>query len=89
MPVQQAKVYTITFTKGAELDLQTLAFSGVPGVPVSYQLAPTGGAAPYTIVAATLPAGLSMSPSGLITGTPAPGPAGVFQFDVTVTDTGV
>lgn len=49
-------------------------------------LTATGGSAPYTfaVTAGALPAGLSLSPSGVLSGTPtAPGPA---SFTVTVTD---
>lgn len=48
----------------------------------------TGGAAPYSFVLAdgsTLPTGLSLSPSGVISGTPAQAVTG-HSFDVTVTD---
>lgn len=42
------------------------------GVPVNFQISACCGTAPYTftITSGSLPAGLSMSASGLITGTP-------------------
>src|SRR3970040_1526198 len=55
------------------------------GTPYSYQLEVTGGAPPYvwTIVEGSLPAGLTMSSSGLISGTPT-SDANTFSFKVTV-----
>lgn len=48
------------------------------GTPYSFQLQAIGGIAPlnWTVFSGTLPPGLSLSPSGLISGTPT-GPAGV------------
>lgn len=42
------------------------------GVPVNFQFTPYGGTAPYTftIYSGTLPPGLSLSSSGVISGTP-------------------
>jgi hypothetical protein len=56
------------------------------GSPFSFQLTGSGGTPPYawSLVAGSLPAGLSLSPSGLISGTPAAG--GVFAFTVQVSD---
>ena len=70
----------------------TLAISttGLPGgtvtVPYSAQLNATGGIAPYTWALATgaLPAGLTLSSSGAISGTPTT--AGTSSFTVQVTD---
>ncbi|MEV4312551.1 S8 family serine peptidase [Actinocrispum sp. NPDC049592] len=58
--------------------------TGTVGVPVSLQLSGTGGTPPYTWSASGLPAGLSASSSGLISGTPTT--AGVSNVTVTVTD---
>jgi hypothetical protein len=65
----------------------------VVGMPYSQQLAASGGTAPYTWALSggtALPAGLSLSPSGLISGTPtSPTTPGVpFNFTVQVTDSG-
>ena len=65
--------------------------NGANGVPYSQALAASGGVAPliYTVPANTLPAGLSLSVQGVITGTPSgptssqPGPV---LFTVTITD---
>jgi len=58
--------------------------SGTVGVAYSAQLAATGGTAPYTWSSAGLPAGLSLSASGAITGTPTA--AGSTPVSVKVTD---
>jgi len=61
--------------------------SGTQGVAYSASLAATGGTPPYTwvVTGGSLPAGLTSSPGGAITGTPSgiPGPN---PFTVTVTD---
>ncbi|MHA2644844.1 MAG: putative Ig domain-containing protein, partial [bacterium JZ-2024 1] len=56
------------------------------GVPYYFQLTASGGKPPYTWGAAsgTLPPGLSLSSSGLISGTPTV--SGIFKLNVTVTD---
>jgi hypothetical protein len=56
------------------------------GVNYSQQLTASGGAGPYTftISSGTLPAGLSLSSGGLLTGTPTVG--GSFTFTAQVTD---
>jgi hypothetical protein len=56
------------------------------GVPYSQTLTATGGITPYTysITAGSLPAGLSMSSAGVISGTPTA--VGASSFTVTVTD---
>ncbi|MFT4254491.1 MAG: putative Ig domain-containing protein, partial [Caulobacter sp.] len=60
--------------------------SGVAGQGYSQVLSTSGGTAPYTYVLASgaLPAGLSLSSSGAISGTPTA--AGNFGFTVTATD---
>lgn len=59
---------------------------GQVGVAYSFQYTAAGGTSPYTfaITSGSLPAGLSMSTSGLITGTPTT--SGVTAFTVKVTD---
>jgi putative Ig domain-containing protein/matrixin/fibronectin type III domain protein/Ig-like domain-containing protein len=56
------------------------------GVPYSQQLSATGGSPPYTwsLISGALPAGLSLSSSGLISGTPTVG--GGYSFTVMVRD---
>jgi Putative Ig domain len=58
-----------------------------PPAPYSEQFAATGGLSPYTWTVAsgsTLPAGLSLSPGGLLSGSPTA--QGTFTFGITVTD---
>jgi large repetitive protein len=58
--------------------------AGTPGSPYSLQFVASGGTAPYTWTATSLPSWLSLSASGLLQGTPPS--AGSFTFAVTVTD---
>lgn len=60
---------------------------GLTYVPVTYQA--TGGNSPYlwTVTSGSLPSGLSLSPEGVIAGTPAA--SGTFKFTVGVTDAGI
>ncbi|WP_052108265.1 putative Ig domain-containing protein [Aerolutibacter daejeonensis] len=68
----------------------TVSPSSVPGgaVAVAYSqtLTASGGVAPYTfaVTAGSLPAGLSLSAGGVLSGTPTAG--GTFNFTVTATD---
>ncbi|HEX3782074.1 MAG TPA: putative Ig domain-containing protein [Pseudonocardiaceae bacterium] len=62
--------------------------TGTVGTAVSLQLSASGGTAPYTWTATGLPAGLSISSGGLISGTPTT--ANSYTVDATATDsTGV
>jgi hypothetical protein len=61
-----------------------LANPGVPYGPI--QLGATGGVPPYTFTSSNLPPGISLSPSGVLSGTPTT--AGVTNIVVTVTDSG-
>ncbi len=56
------------------------------GVPFNQSLSTAGGTAAYTytLTSGTLPAGLTLSPGGLISGTPSS--AGAYNFTVTSTD---
>ncbi len=56
------------------------------GVAYSQNMTATGGTAPYTysLTAGALPAGMSLSSAGVLSGTPTSG--GVFNFTVTATD---
>lgn len=62
--------------------------AGVEGTGYSVQLVATGGAAPYTwrLVSGALPSGLSLSPSGLLSGTPATGVSGMLEVEVSAAD---
>jgi len=60
---------------------------GAAGLSYTQNLSGVGGAAPYTfaITVGSLPAGLNLSSSGALSGTP--GPVGTNSFTVTATDT--
>lgn len=62
----------------------TTIASGVTSSVYSQQMSATGGTAPYTFTSSTLPAGLSISSGGLISGTPTT--AGSTAITVSVTD---
>ena len=70
--------------------VQTLP-SATVGVPYSYQFMASGGTAPLTwspiLILVGLPPGLTLSPSGLLTGTPTT--AGTANFTVQVQDAGI
>jgi len=71
----------------AAVSIVTTSLPGVTiGVPYSQQLVATGGVLPYvwSLDSGTLPAGLSLSSSGLISGTPTA--LGTSNFVVRVTD---
>lgn len=60
---------------------------GANGLPYSYAFSATGGVAPYTwTTLGALPDGLSLSTSGILTGTPAVKLPGTFNVAVRVTD---
>ncbi|NPV89256.1 MAG: hypothetical protein HPY50_00590 [Firmicutes bacterium] len=69
----------------SDLDITTTSLpSGLTGKPYSTALEASGGKGSYTWSASGLPAGLSISSSGQITGTPTMG--GSFNVEITVTD---
>lgn len=85
----ETKTVTITITPPQALRITTSSLpAGVQGAPYAgAQLAAVGGIAPYTWSLAngsSLPANLSLSASGAITGTPQQ--AGTYTFTVQVTD---
>lgn len=77
-----------TWTVTSSLSITTAATLPEASAGSSYSLVfgLSGGAAPYTwsILAGSLPPGLTLSPSGMLSGTPAG--QGTFQFTVKVTD---
>ncbi len=77
-----------TASNANPLTITTAALAGATeGVAYSYVLEVDGGVAPYTWSAlGSLPSGLSLSSSGLISGTPAAGTAGTAGIAVRVTD---
>src|SRR5882672_87760 len=82
------KISTLTITVTAPPAITTTTLpAGVEGTAYSQAIAKTGGAGTVTfsISAGTLPAGLTLSGAGTISGTPA-GPNGTVNFTVKVTD---
>lgn len=61
---------------------------GTVGVAYSFDFAASGGTPPYKWAGTGLPAGLTLSPSGFLTGTPTEVATGA-NISVTVTDSGV
>jgi hypothetical protein len=59
---------------------------GTPGMAYNQTLTASGGCAPYkfTLFAGTLPPGFTLSPGGILSGTPAT--SGEFTFTISVTD---
>jgi hypothetical protein len=82
--VQQAQQgFTIVVTR---ISITTGSLRGVLGAAFSQTLTATGGTAPYTwsLAGGNLPAGLTLSPAGLLSGTPTV--AGSFPVTFSVTD---
>jgi autotransporter-associated beta strand protein len=76
---------TLTVTPAISITPPTLS-GGKVGIAYSRQLSASGGTAPYTFTLASgaLPAGLTLSPAGLLQGTPTQ--AGTFTFTVRASD---
>jgi hypothetical protein len=82
----QIVISTLAITTTSPLPPATFT---TPATPYSQQFAATGGTSPYTWTVAsgsTLPAGLTLSSSGLLSGSPTA--QGNFTFGITVTDSG-
>jgi hypothetical protein len=75
---------------GTPLAIDTTSLpAAVANIPYATLLEATGGAAPYTwslVASSTLPTGLSLSPSGVISGLPFGGTSGTYNFVVQVRD---
>ncbi|MDZ5635965.1 putative Ig domain-containing protein, partial [Janthinobacterium sp. GMG1] len=84
--VGQPIVYNVTITSAIVLAPATLPNATVALTYPTTTMTATGGAAPYTyaISAGTLPAGMSLSGGGVLSGTPTAG--GTFNFTVRATD---
>ncbi|TXI03187.1 MAG: hemagglutinin [Rhizobium sp.] len=84
------KTYTVTITRQAPVLVLSPAagglVTGTVGTAYSQIFSTSGGTAPYSyaVTAGTLPAGLTLSTSGLLSGTPTAG--GNFNFTITATD---
>jgi Putative Ig domain len=76
---------TVTITPGSTPAVTCAAITAAQGTAITpVTLTVAGGTAPYTFSATGLPAGLTMSSSGTISGTPTVN--GTFNYTVTVTD---
>jgi hypothetical protein len=80
------KAFTLALIPPLSVDKTVLPPTAVLNTSYSHSLTATGGTAPYAwaLTSGRLPAGLSLSSAGVLTGTPTA--AGSFPFDVTVTD---
>ncbi|HEX6771991.1 MAG TPA: Ig domain-containing protein [Acidobacteriaceae bacterium] len=87
MPQSTSANLSIAISGGTLQITTTTAPTGTVGTAYNFQLAATGGVPPYTWALATgasLPAGLSLSSAGVVSGTPTA--AGAFSPSITVTD---
>jgi len=93
MPQTASQILSLNVAAAAALTITTAALpDAVEFQPYSQQLAVSGGTAPYhwTIKSGALPAGLTLSDTGLLSGTPtaSSAPGAPFAFEVAVTDSG-
>jgi hypothetical protein len=81
-----AQAYSLTVTAPTISVLPSTLSAGVGGSPYSQTITASGGTAPFTyaVTAGALPAGVSLSSSGTLSGAPSAG--GTFTFSVTATD---
>lgn len=72
----------------APISISTAVPPGTVGQPYTHTLQISGGTAPYTweVITGGLPAGIGISPEGILTGTPQPAAATTSVFTVRVTD---
>ena len=83
--VAASQAYTVTVIPTLSVSTSSLPAANI-GVNYTTSLVATGGVTPYTFAVTTgaLPTGLTLSSTGVISGTPAA--AGSFTFTITVTD---
>ena len=88
LPQSASRTLSITVIPALAITTSSLPMSAI-GSSYSAGLAGSGGTGAYTwtLIGGALPVGLSLSPSGVISGTPS-GPAGTYTFTVLVTDSG-
>jgi len=84
--VSVTQSFSLTISAALAITTSPPLPSGTAGVPYSQMLGASGGTPPYTwsLVTGSLPAGLALSPSGAIAGSPAS--PGISNFTVRVTD---
>lgn len=82
-----ARAYSVTITAPTIALAPTTLPDGTGGVPYNQTVTASGGTAPYiyAVTAGALPAGVTLSAGGSVTGTPTE--AGKFTFTVTAADT--
>ena len=85
-PYSQTNAYTLVVGAPTITITPTTLTAATAGVTFTQQLTASGGATPYTYAVTTgaLPAGVTLSTAGLISGKPTA--AGTFSFTVTATD---
>jgi hypothetical protein len=85
--VTATQAYTLVIVPTLTITTSTLPAANI-GVNYSTTIVATGGVSPYTFAVTTgaLPSGLTLSSTGVISGTPTS--AGSFSFTITVTDSG-
>ena len=85
-PYSGLRTYTLTINAPAITVAPTTLPNGAAGTAYSQTLSASGGTAPYSfaITAGALPAGLTLSAAGVLSGTPTA--SGTFNFTVTATD---
>ncbi|HWB32277.1 MAG TPA: putative Ig domain-containing protein [Acidobacteriaceae bacterium] len=90
-PIQSASVAMNLTVVSSALSITSTALAGAKaGSPYSQALQVSGGTAPYvwTVLSGQLPPGLSLSTSGVISGTPLTSDSGNYSFTFAVTDAG-
>ncbi|WP_294254984.1 putative Ig domain-containing protein [uncultured Sphingomonas sp.] len=85
-PYSVSKSYSVTVGAPTIALTPTTLTGATAGVAYSQTITASGGVSPYTysVTAGALPAGLTLSSSGTLSGTPSAG--GTFNFTVTATD---
>ena len=85
-PYTSSRAYSLTVSAATVTLSPTTLSATTVGTSVNQSITASGGTAPYTysITSGSLPAGLSLSSSGTLSGTPTAG--GSFNFTVTTTD---
>ncbi len=76
--------YSITINPQPSISTSSPLPSGPVGVPYSQQIAATGGTPPYVFSMNGNPPGITITPGGLLTGTPTT--AGTYSFNIGVND---
>ncbi|MBS1829070.1 MAG: putative Ig domain-containing protein [Acidobacteria bacterium] len=89
---QTEKQFTITIagsSGGPAISTASLP-NATPGVAYSQSLTATGGTTPYTwsVTGGILPSGFTLTPQGVLAGSPSQGQIGVYPITVQVTDAG-